>query len=84
MRSSLGQVDGDPSPRKPPDVSLIVDLDDTDVLDRYFSSLLIPAKDGGFPASAIEVVRPPPVVTLMPDVCGEKAPVIARETVEFW
>jgi len=40
-------------------IGLIVGLEDTDVLDRYFAGLLVPAKDGGFPASEIEVVRPP-------------------------
>jgi hypothetical protein len=67
--------------RYTPDVSLIVDLEDTDVLDSYFAALLIPAKDGGFPASAIDVVRPPPVETTTPHAQMERK-TLYHDTVE--
>lgn len=41
------------------DVALIVGLDDTEVLEDYFSSFLQAAKDGGFPGSLICQVKPP-------------------------
>ncbi|GAA5847228.1 hypothetical protein JCM9279_006147 [Rhodotorula babjevae] len=38
---------------------LIVGLEDTDLLDEYFARILVPAKDGGFPASKVKKVSPP-------------------------
>lgn len=42
-----------------PDVGLIAGLEDFDLLDDYFASFMIPAKDGGLPGSKIEKVSPP-------------------------
>lgn len=40
-------------------VGLIAGLEDFELLDDYFSSFMIPAKDGGLPGSKIEKVSPP-------------------------
>ena len=40
-------------------VGLVCSLEDTDVLDEYFERFLVPAADGGFPASKVELMPPP-------------------------
>jgi hypothetical protein len=42
-----------------PDVGLVTSLSDFSTLDTYFSQFLLPASDGGFPASKIKKVLPP-------------------------
>ncbi|GAA6061800.1 hypothetical protein JCM10212_004856 [Sporobolomyces blumeae] len=40
-------------------VGLVTGLEDFDVLDAYFAQFMLPARDGGLPASKIEKVAPP-------------------------
>lgn len=42
-----------------PDISLIVGLEDTDLLEAYFAGFMKPAQDGGFPAELIPKMQPP-------------------------
>jgi phenol 2-monooxygenase len=41
------------------DVGLIVGLEDHSLLDEYFASFMLPAKDGGYAGSKVEKVLPP-------------------------
>lgn len=41
------------------DVALIAGLGDTDVLDAFFGEFMLPAPDGGYPASKVRTVAPP-------------------------
>ncbi|POY76369.1 hypothetical protein BMF94_0566 [Rhodotorula taiwanensis] len=40
-------------------VALIAGLGDTDVLDAFFGEFMLPAPDGGYPASKVRTVAPP-------------------------